>query len=266
MKLKTVAARQGVMWVRAGFRVFAQQPLAFGAMFALTGLAVLLLLQVPLVGPLLALALMPPATLGFMLATRAVLGQQPASPRLLLAPWRDPVQRRRLLMLGLAYALAVLVVSLIVEQLDGGRFDEAMQAVADGTATPETLQASGVALGLTLRLVALSLLSLVFWHAPALVYWGRMDVPKALFASVLACLRSLGAFTLMGLTWFAVTLAFTLLAQIVFTMLGRPESAAIALLPGGMMFSTVFYASLYFTFVDSFELDEPDESVAIQSA
>ncbi|HWH73508.1 MAG TPA: hypothetical protein VNV16_04530, partial [Methylibium sp.] len=63
MRLKTVPALLGVMWVRAGFRVFFRQPLVFGALFGLTGLAMLLLAQLPLIGSVLALALMPAATL-----------------------------------------------------------------------------------------------------------------------------------------------------------------------------------------------------------
>ncbi|HSV69843.1 MAG TPA: BPSS1780 family membrane protein [Methylibium sp.] len=258
MKLKTVPARAGVLWVRAGFRVFFRQPLLFGALFGLTGFAALLLVQLPIVGPVLALALMPAATLAFMLATRSALDGRPPQLAPLLAPWRDPLQRRRLVSLGFAYALAAIVTLWLVQALDGGRFDAALEAVAKGSATPETLQDANLGTGLALRLAVVSILSLVFWHAPALVYWGRMDVPKAVFASVVACLRSLGAFAVYGLTWFGITVAYAVLSQTVFLLLGSPQSATLALLPGAMMFSTVFYASLYFTFVDAFELDEPD--------
>jgi hypothetical protein len=260
MKLKTVPARAGLQWVRAGFRVFVRQPLVFGALFGLTGFGALMLAQLPLIGPVLALALMPAVTLAFMLATRSVLDEHPPGAARLLAPWRDPLQRRRLITLGFAYALAAIVALLAVQAIDGGRFDAAMQSVADGTATPETLQGAGLGSGLLLRMVVITLLSLVFWHAPALVHWGRMDVPKAVFASVVACLRSVGAFAVLGLAWFGIAVAYTLVAQAVFALLGSPQSATLALLPGAMMFSTVFYASLYFTFVDSFELDEPADT------
>jgi hypothetical protein len=257
MRLKTVPALTGLTWVRAGFRVFVRQPLVFGALFGLTGFGALMLAQLPLVGPVLALALMPAATLAFMLATRAVLDERAPTAAQLLAPWRDALQRRRLIALGFAYALAAIVALLAVQAIDGGRFDAAMQSVADGTATPETLQDANLGGGLLLRMAVIAVLSLVFWHAPALVHWGRMDVPKAVFASVVACLRSVGAFAVLGLAWFGIAVAYTLVAQAVFALLGSPQSATLALLPGAMMFSTVFYASLYFTFVDSFDFDEP---------
>ena len=79
MRLKTVPALTGLTWVRAGFRVFVRQPLVFGALFGLTGFGALMLAQLPLVGPVLALALMPAATLAFMLATRAVLDERTES-------------------------------------------------------------------------------------------------------------------------------------------------------------------------------------------
>jgi hypothetical protein len=266
MKLRSVPARQGMVWVRAGFMAFFRQPLAFGALFALVSLAALLMLTLPLIGPVLALALMPMASFGFMLLTRVVLAGKTAHPGLLIAALREPLLRRRMLVLGGVYAASTLIVMLLVQQLDGGRFDEAMQSVAEGQATPESLQEAGVGFALMLRLVALSLLSLVFWHTPALVSWGRMGVAQAVFASVLACLRSWAAFAVMGLTWLAATLALVLLAQLFFSALGRPEAATLALLPVGLMLSTVFYASLYFSFVDSFDLDDPGRAPTPPSA
>ncbi len=44
-----------------------------------------------------------------------------------------------------------------------------------------------------------------------------------------------------------------LLVNTVFMLLGAPQLVAVAALPAGLMFSTVFYASLYFTFTDCFE-------------
>lgn len=255
MKLKTVPPSRGGLWVAAGFRVFFRQPLAFSALFAIVSFAALMLLQVPLLGPVLALALMPAASLAFMIATRAVLEGRLAPPALMLAPWRHPLQRRRLAVLGLAYAVSVMLATLLVQQIDGGGFEAAMESLAQGEATPESLQESGFLLGLGLRMAALSLLSLVFWHTPALVCWGDMSVSKAVFASVVACARSLGAFIVLGLTWFGAILGFALITQTFFSLLGRPQAAALAMLPAGLMFSTAFYASLYFTFVDSFDMD-----------
>ena len=51
-----------------------------------------------------------------------------------------------------------------------------LQAVAENEATPELLTDPMLEFGVLLRLVLMTLLSLVFWHAPALVFWEDMPV------------------------------------------------------------------------------------------
>jgi hypothetical protein len=263
MKLKTVRARQGLQWVRSGFGVFFRQPLGLSAMFAAVAFGALVLLQMPLIGPVLALGLMPLGSIAFMIATREVLAGRNAHPGLLLHPLRRPQRRRALLQLGAVYAAAALAVVLLAHLLDGGRFAAAMQAVAENEATPELLSDPLLEFGVLLRLVLMTLLSLVFWHAPALVFWDDMPVGKALFASMLACLRSVGAFALYGVAWFFLLLSFMLVAQTLLALLGMAQATAHAAFPAMMLFSTVFYASLYFTYADSFEADPP-ESAALE--
>ena len=257
MKLKTVRARQGLLWVRAGFTVFFRQPLAFAALFALFGLVVFVLLQLPAVGPVLALSLMPVATVAFLLATREVLAGRIATPRLALLPLRDPLNRNRLLQLGAAYAVV-----LLSHVLDGGRFAAAIEAIAtEETTAAAALEDPLLPWSVLLRLGLMALLSLAFWHAPALVCWGRMPVNKALFASIVACWRSRGAFAVYGIAWFGLTMLFVTLLQVVTALLGLQQVMGLAVLPLTMLVSTIFYASLYFSFVDAFDLsDGPDSS------
>lgn len=262
MKLKTVRARQGLLWVRAGFTVFFRQPLAFAALFALFGLVVFVLLQLPAVGPVLALSLMPVATVAFLLATREVLAGRIATPRLALLPLRDPLNRNRLLQLGAAYAAAAIAVVLLSHVLDGGRFAAAIEAIAtEETTATAALEDPLLPWSVLLRLGLMALLSLAFWHAPALVCWGRMPVNKALFASIVACWRSRGAFAVYGIAWFGLTMLFVTLLQVVTALLGLQQVMGLAVLPLTMLVSTIFYASLYFSFVDAFDLSGgPDSS------
>ncbi|MBA3598094.1 MAG: hypothetical protein H0W40_12070 [Methylibium sp.] len=262
MKLKTVRARQGLQWVRGGFRVFFRQPLGLSAMFAAVAFGALMLLQLPLLGPVLALGLMPLASIAFMIATRQVEAGHNVHPGLLLQPLRAPAQRRALLQLGGVYAAAAIAVVLLAHLVDGGRFAAAVQAMAENEATPELLSDPMLEFGVLLRLVLMTLLSLVFWHAPALVFWENMPVGKALFASMLACLRSVGAFALYGLAWFGLLLGFLMVTQTVLALLGLSQVVAHAALPAMMLFSTVFYASLWFSYADSFQPDHPDSAPA----
>lgn len=263
LRLKRVAPGQGAQWVRAGFRVFFQRPLAFTGLFAaFLFVSMLLSLLLPLVGSVLALMLMPLLTLGFMQATEAVLqGRQPGLA-LFIEPLRgDPKRRNVLIQLGVAYGLAMLAAFAFSGWLGGEASDAARVALEGGKASPESVDAilgsrqwlggMGVLLGIA------ALLAIPFWHAPALAYWGGQGFAQALFSSTLACWRARGAFLVFSLAWLAVIGLFGLFISLVFTVLGSRELIGVATLPAGLMFSTVFYASLYFTFADSFASEPP---------
>ena len=98
-----------------------------------------------------------------------------------------------------------------------------------------------------------TLLSVPFWHAPALVHWGGQGVRQALFSSTLALWRTKGAFVTYMLAWGGVLLAVRRSsAALLFGLIGAPQLAGVVGVPAGLVFSTVFYVSLLFTFNDSF--------------
>jgi hypothetical protein len=78
-----------------------------------------------------------------------------------------------------------------------------------------------------LRLVLLALLSVPFWHAPALVYWGRQGWAKSLFFSTMAIWRNRGAFLVYGLGWFGLSLAFAMVFSVLVALLGMPQSPSL---------------------------------------
>lgn len=257
MKLQLAPARQGALWVRQGFGVFFKQPLAFAGLFAVFLFAVFALTLLPLIGPLLLLTLLPLGSLGFMIATQTALEGRFPLPRVFIAPLRaGRPQLLAILKLGLAYAVATFLIMWLSDIVDGGALDALMEALPGGDATPE-LVASRLAdprleLGMLLRLGLAALLSVPFWHAPALVHWGGLGWGKALFFSAVACWRNKAAFAVYSLTWIAVLLVFALLANLVFALFGQMQLMALAAMPASLIFSTVFYASLYFTFTGCF--------------
>ena len=68
MRLRLVRAHVGVSWVQQGVRVFWRQPLALAGLFFLTMAVMSVLTLVPLLGPALALAVLPTASLVMMVA------------------------------------------------------------------------------------------------------------------------------------------------------------------------------------------------------
>ncbi len=249
MKLQLVAPRQGLVWVKQAFRVFARQPLGFAALFAACLFVFLLLGLIPLIGTVALLVLPPAGSLLFMIASRRVGEGKHAMPGAIVE--LASAGRGRLLALlklGLAYAAATFVVFWIAGILDGGTLEAFLESLPDTKTTPESaavrVSDPRLQLGLILRLLFAGALSIPFWHAPALVHWGRQDWAKSLFFSSVALWRNKGAFGLYGAAWLALwmlLLAFVSLGVGVF----GPQRFT-------LVFSTIFYASLWFTFADCF--------------
>jgi hypothetical protein len=97
-----------------------------------------------------------------------------------------------------------------------------------------------------------ALLSIPFWHAPALVHWGGQGALQALFSSTLAVWRNRGAMVVYVIGWIAMIAAFSAAVGLLFGLLGARQLAGLIALPAGLMFTCVFYVTLYFTFADSF--------------
>ncbi len=264
MKLQTIPARQGALWVRQGFQVFFKQPMAFAALFAAFMFAVFVFALLPVVGTLFVLALLPLVSLGFMIASRMALAGEFATPRVFIDPLRAPrPQAIAMVQLGLAYAVATFLIMFLSDRVDGGAFEALMDAMPGAQTAPQVvadkLAEPGLWLGLMLRLGLAGLLSVPFWHAPALVFWDGHGCAKALFSSTVACWRNRGAFTVYSLAWFGLVMAVGAGGSLVFGLLGQAQLFALAAVPMSLLLTTVFYASLYFTFADCFSADRtPD--------
>ena len=261
MKLQTVPALQGALWVRQGFLVFLARPMAFAGLLAAFMFAVLVIALLPAIGLLLALALLPLGSLGFMIATREVLEGRLPTPAVFLVPLRgDKRERIALLKLGLTYVLCAFAVTELSNLADGGAFEALMNTLPEGQGTPEATAAkmadAGVGTGLLLRFGLAALLSIPFSHAPALVHWHGHTCAKALFSSMAACWSNKRAFALYAFTWFAAIIMAGTLTALIFELLGQGQLLTFVLAPISLILSTVFYASLYFTFADSFSVNE----------
>jgi hypothetical protein len=259
MKLNLVPARTGVVWVKLGMRTFFKQPLALTGLFFMFMAVMTIASQIPFAGFVLAMMLLPATTLGLMAATlEATQGRFPM-PIVLLAAFRaDKQKARAMLLLGGLYALGFLVAMGGSWLVDGGDFARVYLGGATPTRemmmAPDFQAAMWVFLGLHLPL------SLLFWHAPALVYWHGLPPVKSLFFSIVACLRNFWAFTVFGLMWLSVLVMVVISVTTVAALLGSPALAGDVLFPVLLLMAAMFFTSLYFTFRDSFEA--PPEAAA----
>lgn len=261
MKLLRVDAVEGAAWVRRGFQVFFRQPLPFSAMFGAFLFVAFALTLLPLVGALMLLALLPLVSLGFMVATRNALQGRMPTPRAFVEPLRGARERRlALLRLGLLYAAASMAIIWLSDAADGGALERLMQTLSDGSADADALRQAladpRLELGVLLRFGLAGLLSVPYWHAPALVHWAGQGVAQSLFSSWIACWRNKGAFTVFALVWGAIVLVFALVANVVAALLGMPQLVAFAAVPATLLMSTVFYVSIWFSFAGCFGPDD----------
>lgn len=257
LQLKSVPAARGTRWIADAFRLFGRRPFPFTLMFSVFLFTALVAASIPGLGAVLQLALLPMLSLGFMVACQSALLDGPVGPRQFIEPLReDPQRRRDLLLLCLIFGVAGAAIVLLADAVSGQAMLRLQRLMAQGPeAQPEIdalLAEPGLRDGLLLGLVLGVALSIPFWHAAALVHWGRQGVAQALFSSTLAVWRAKGAFIVYFATWLLVVLLFGLASALILGALGGQRLVAFVSLPAGLMFSTVFYVSLIFTFNDSF--------------
>lgn len=256
MKLRIVPARTGMAWVQLGIRTFWRQPMALAALFFMTMAAMSLATLIPLVGPAVALVMLPSCTLAMMVAAaHAAQGRFP-TPAVLLVAFRTGQQRLRdMLVLGALYAGCFLAVMGLSALIDGGQF--ASVYLGGAPMTKELAEDPAFQSAMWLAMVLYLPLSLLFWHAPGLVHWHAVPPVKALFFSAVACGRNLGAFLVYGLGWVGVFVVGALVvatASTLLTLLGLAGTAAGGIMVGAaMMMAAMFFTSVVFTFRDCFE-------------
>ena len=255
MKLHIVPASQGAQWVKQGIRTFFRQPLALSGLFFMFMAIVSVLSIVPYLGSLLALVLLPACTLGLMAATReAQQGKFPMPTVMVIAFRAGTAKMRSMLVLGAIYAVGVLLVMGTSALADGGQF--ARLYLVGGAITREMLMEPAFQTAMWIALILYTPLSMLFWHAPALVHWNDMSPVKSLFFSGVVCLRNFRAFLVFGLVWTALFLLTGVIVTLLATVIGGPEIAGVARFPAAMLMAAMFFTSIYFTYQASFETPE----------
>jgi hypothetical protein len=256
MKLQIVPAKQGLVWVKQGIRTFWRQPLAFTGLFFLFMAWVSVLSMVPFIGAALALLVLPAATLGLMVASEQAASGKFPMPTVMLVAFRAGQQRlKAMMLLGGLYALSFLAVMAISALVDGGGF--AKVYLANAPITPEVVNDADFQTAMWLTTIMYVPLSMLFWHAPALVHWHGVPPVKSLFFSAIACWRNLGAFAVYLLAWAGVLVAGAILIVLISSALGGNDLSAAVLMPGALLMAAMFFASVYFSVKDCFELPEP---------
>ena len=261
ISLNIVPARTGLAWVKLGIQTFIKQPLALGGLFFMFMALVSVVSLVPILGGVLVLVLLPAATVGLMTATRLAHEGQFPMPVTLFSAFRAGAQKTQaILILGALYAVGFLVVMGVSALFDGGQF--ASMYLSGGTLNKEVIGSSDFQMATWAAMALYLPLSLMFWHAPALVHWHNVSPTKALFFSLVACLRNFGAMTVYFFSWLGVFILGGLVLTLVAGLTGSESAVAFIMLPAALLMATMFFSSIYFTFKDSFLQPAAPESAS----
>lgn len=251
MKLNIVPARTGLLWVKLGIQTFWRQPLAMSGLFFMFIAMLSVATALPIIGVALALVVLPAATLGLMAGTEQASQGKFPMPSILISGFRTDAQRTRaMLVLGALYAVGFLSLMGLSALMDGGQF--ASLYLIGGKVTEELVMQSSFQAAMWFAMLLYVPLSLLFWHAPALVHWHGMPPLKSLFFSAMAGYKNWGAFAVFGAAWMGLLMLAAITVSLIASLLGSPALAAMLMLPVALLIMAMFFSSLYFTFRDSF--------------
>lgn len=282
VQLNLVPASTGLIWFKQGIATFIKQPLALGGLFFMA-LAFFQLLSYSLsvFGLLIWIVLTPAVNIGFMAAMAdATQGRFPMPKRLITAFLQGPEKTKPIVILGGMYLIGLFLMAALAGLLFGDELSAMAKAsgealsvtaaspVASSAASQSAGSAASGAASLTEATTSAGVVStflwfflvlgvpitMLTWHAPALVYWYGVSPFKALFFSAVACWRNLGAMLVYLIVWAAVTAPIMLASAM---LQGQSESGAglvlMALIaPLSLALGAAFTLSSYFTFQGSF--------------
>lgn len=272
MKLHIVPASTGLQWVKLGMQTFWRQPMALTALLFLSMAAVSLIGIFPILGPYIALLLMPTVFLVMMLGAAEASQNRTPRPNLMLAPFKAGKSRiQALAILGVVYSVGIVLITLLTAVFDNGTL--AKMSLGNEPMTPELaeelVQQPGFQVALWGGFALYNLLAMLMWHAPALVHWHGVSPVKAVFFSVIACLRNFRAFFMYALGWLglalAAGLALSLVTMLLSALIGSAAgfAASILTIMLGMGLVSMFLTSAVFTFRDCFSPPDHERTLHV---
>jgi hypothetical protein len=251
MKARIVPSAQGARWLVEGWRLFRAAPLGWLAAVFAYWLLMTLVSLVPIAGIVLASALVPAFSLGFMALARAASLGAPLELSQLFDGFRNG--RKAMLVLGALYFACLAAVLGATMLADDGALARWMavgqQPGEEAVRSEPFLGALALASGLYAPVM------MMFWFAPPLAAWHSIGPVKSLFFSFFAFLMNWRAFLAYGAATALVTLV---LPSVVLTGVLLVSGGALKLPVMGLVFPLLIvmlptlFASFYASYRDVF--------------
>ncbi len=245
--MSNLPARTGWEWLKRGVGLFRKQPAALTTLLFASILLTIGISAVPIIGPVVAVVLIPSFSMAFMQACLMIDNGDRVTPAVLLTGFRKPVLAG-LCKVGVIYlgVFLVLTVIFVAAMPDSLRQLPANMKIEPKGELPFTLGDVMTMFGL-LILETVSLLTLCF-TAP-LTYWKRMGPGKATFYSFFAVVRSARVFVVLLLSWFGI---FTVITLLVGKLLSQIALAQVVLMWLMFLFILLLQCAIYAGYRDIF--------------
>ena len=218
--MNDLPARTGWEWLKQGTGLFRKQPAALTTLLFANILFSIGLSALPIVGPVLAVVLIPSFSMAFMQACLMIENGDRVTPAVLLTGFRQPALAA-LCKLGLVY-LGVSLLMMVITRLAIPP-EVLMQMMPRPDAkTPPDIQASHMLALFGVFLMDVAVLVTLCFAAP-LTYWKHMGPGKATFYSFFAVIRTARPFLVLLAAWFAIFFGVCIIAALLFgdAALGR---------------------------------------------
>jgi hypothetical protein len=254
--MQKLPAKTGWTWVKQGVALFRKQPAEISTLFLSYMFLMLALGLIPVLGQILPLLLIPVFAMSFMQACLYIEQGKRVYPNLLLVGFRSPALRR-LLMLGVLYALAGLVAVAASSLVDGGTF---LHAMTGSALDAEAIIGSNIRLAMIVAVLVYIPAAMAFWFAAPLIMWQQMPLGKALFYSFFAVRRAGRAFVVYALAWLLLGIIVPAVVSAVVALIVESITVVMfILLPLSIILTVVMYCSFYPTYTAIFGRPAADD-------
>lgn len=250
MEIRKMEAARGWIWVKHGYQLIKHGPLMAVSLAMIAALILFLTLRAPVVGPLLAVLVIPVVLAGYMRVCRALEDEQEVELAYLFEGFQK--HTGRLIALGGFTILGLFGTSAVIVLIGGDALTHLLNTfhtVNDPQVLAEAMWAagSGVALSLIAGFTLVCALMLALQYAPMLIFFQNVTPIAAMRASLIGSLRNLIPYTV-----------YTIIMQaIAFVLAFLPfDLGLFVLLPLGLTSLYVSYRNI-FPFAHELAANEP---------
>lgn len=210
--MSKLPASTGWAWLKQGAALFRKQPGGLTTLMFANILISIAFSAVPIVGPILAVVLIPSLSMAFMQACLMIDNGQRVTPGVLLTGFRKPAVVT-LCKLGLVYLAVSLLLALLARFAIDASFWEQITVQQPDPKKLAVDVSDVLAMFLIFVLDLAALISLAF--AAPLTYWEKMGPGKATFYSFFAVVKSARVFSVLLLAWFGLFFSVCMLVALV---------------------------------------------------